>query len=135
MTVWNLRQDQIPEFWWLVAPWLDRALRPNGENADDIYPSALAGHYQLWIILGNHDPVGGFATRVVVEEGRRVLEVYALAGKGMRTWMGEVNKALEDMRCFVGAKEIRFGTTRRAKRLLAKFGFRSNNNGRKQENV
>lgn len=127
-----LAPQQIPESWWLVAPWLDKALEPIGENADAIYPGAYNSHYQLWLILRGNDCLGAFCTCVALVGSEKILEVYALAGRGMKEWWREVKMALERMEEWVGAEEIHFQTKRRAARWLKKVGFEDNGNGWKK---
>ena len=128
MSVWSLQPKHVPEFWWLAEPLLDLALKPIGESANDFYAGALTGHYQLWLLLHGSDALGAMLTRVVVEESGRVLEVYALGGRGMKGWRGETKEALEEMKLHSGAGSIRFRTKRKASRLLTRSGFRSDDN-------
>lgn len=116
-------QDQIDSVWPIAKPWLDLALNPIGEKADDRLAEARNGHGQLWFVLDASSAcVAAFLTRSILD-GDKVLEVYALAGKGMKSWYWEVAEALERHRRWIGASEIRFRTKRSAGRFLAILGY------------
>jgi hypothetical protein len=123
--IFCLTPDQARALWPRAKEVLDRYLPKMGGSSESYYNEILKSHYQLWF----SPPNLWMVTAVVVEEGGPVLEVLFLGGeRGMRR-VGELEEALEEMQRHAGCRMVQFETRRRARRILARRGFKELGNG------
>lgn len=87
--------DEIAEHWSIIAPLLRRATIRNGcYEPIDLLQLAMTGQAGIWVCEVDGEIRAAVVTRVTVFPRRRVLEIMAAGGDGMKHWIGPLKAAM-----------------------------------------
>jgi hypothetical protein len=92
-------------------------------TADDVFRGVASGRMKLWEIRTPAGPRGAFVTEIVSGGAGRGVNILALGGRDMKSWLGDFAAAVEKYRADVDAKcLIAVGRTG-WRRALSKYGW------------
>jgi hypothetical protein len=91
---------------------------------DDITRGIARGDFKLWEITENDEVIkGAFVTEVLRAGGGSAVNVIALGGKDMKSWLGDMLDALDKYRAKIGADAVIAAGRPGWKRTLERFGW------------
>jgi len=120
----NIRVLCIPPhlhnaMWPHVAPWLTKGLAAaKTSTLEGIKYDLNNGTDHLWCIFENEGLVGAFVTAVYIDQGK-YLGVYALGGRGLLKWAGDIDLAMQTEARRLSIGVIRFAGRRGWSRVLS----------------
>lgn len=88
--------DEVAERWSEIAPLLRKATRRNGcYEPIDLLQLAFAGQAGIWVCEVNGEIYAAMVTMVKVFPRRRILEMVAGGGSGMKHWIEPLRAAID----------------------------------------
>ena len=122
--------DQVENMWSHIEPVIKKAvdLTPDRIDTQDLYDSAKAGGYLLWVVYDgeskNMKIYAVLSTRVLQYPKTKALAVDFVAGTKMKTWLPVVMEKFEELGKLNQCTHIE-GYGRKAwSRYLEKFGWK-----------
>jgi hypothetical protein len=88
--------EELAEHWTVIGPLLRRATVRNGcYEPIDLLQMAMAGQAGIWICEVDGEIRAAVVIRVTVFPRRRILEIVAAGGSGMKHWLEPLRQAMD----------------------------------------
>jgi hypothetical protein len=99
--------EEVVEHWTIIGPLLHKATSRNGcYEPLDLLQMAMAGQAGIWVCEVDGFIEAAVVTRVTVFPRRRILEMMAVGGSGMRHWIEPLRTAMRAHAREIGCSHI-----------------------------